>query len=392
MERAERKKRKAAKRAARTRQVPKRTRSLSIVTDAPATAASAIGGLTSSVTGILRNRSIRGTRRRISQSAAVGSPMGDVEEGIEMASVPSPTIRTRETLANNRRATPSPQQHVEFSSSAGPEGTRQFTNTNTNSETSSTSQTPSLHAPRTVGQLVALPTTWLQIYLRRLRHAHEDATKKQALKRAEKRQRVFGSGDSRAVGAGALAGTALEPVQERARDEEVGWGLGRFGIAEHEASVRLLRESGAGLGVDGQGEEGRRGSRDPTPTHTRRNSEPLVTDGAVEGVDKEEDGAGGPESELSPPTTTAEPARPPVQTHTETASPTRARPRMERRRTEQEPDTTDWEDMESSSSSGETDNPPRNRARGGNETGTSGAGGGWWDALINWRRADKATF
>ena len=96
-----------------------------------------------------------------------------------------------------------------------------------NSETSSTSRTPSLHAPRTAGEFFAFPATWLQIYFRRLRHAHEEAARKSALEQAERRKRVP-----------TIAGSGVP-------DE--GWGLGQYGVHEHAQSSRRLAEAGRRL-------------------------------------------------------------------------------------------------------------------------------------------------
>lgn len=108
-----------------------------------------------------------------------------------------------------------------------------------NSETSSTSRTPSLHAPRNAGEFFSFPATWLQVYFRRLRHAHEEAAHKRAVEQAERRKRVP-----------TIAGSAVP---------EDGWGLGAYGAQEHAESVnrrleaeRRLREEQLLDGIDGE--------------------------------------------------------------------------------------------------------------------------------------------
>lgn len=92
-----------------------------------------------------------------------------------------------------------------------------------NSETSSTSRTPSLHPPRTAGELIIFPAIWLQVYFRRLRRAHEDAAHKSAVEQAERRKRVPN-----------MAGTVIP---------EEGWGLGAYGVREHAESARRVAEA-----------------------------------------------------------------------------------------------------------------------------------------------------
>ncbi|RSH82302.1 hypothetical protein EHS25_006012 [Saitozyma podzolica] len=280
MERAEKRKRKAAKRAARQRSTTQiRARSASLaqnITDAPA---AALSGLSNSVAGILRNRTSTLTRRRRSQSIASGQPAGDVEEGIELESLgtggrprrtdspQSIQVQGRTSAQGPNQGQTSSQPHVEFS-----EGTVERAGLpSTNSETSSTSATPSLHAPRSVGQFLALPTIWLQIYLRRLRRAHENAATRQALERAELRQRVFAAGSGANGGAGlggrhgvsgngegvagdtdggaggGEGGAPLRAARAEAAVVEgdgIGWGLGSFGIKEQREGARRLAEAG----------------------------------------------------------------------------------------------------------------------------------------------------
>lgn len=285
MERAERKKRKAAKRASRRRaDARSKTGSNSSMMRTPTMAsmgefghasAQAMAGFTSSVTGILRGRTGILSRRltRTSQRedehrdaetgrAGSGSRRGARREGdaenIELDDMGNTTSGTRsngvqphvraQTPTRNQTHTRRPGSHtaqVEFSASTYSGSHNQISTT---SETSSTSHTPSLHAPQSIGQFVAYPANWLWVYLRRLRRAHEDATKKQALERAELRQRVFASTSGTGHNSGNVSGTDTPAVARPVLAEgEVGWGLGRFGIREHEESARRLQAAGERL-------------------------------------------------------------------------------------------------------------------------------------------------
>ncbi|KAK4686444.1 hypothetical protein P7C73_g3695, partial [Tremellales sp. Uapishka_1] len=94
-----------------------------------------------------------------------------------------------------------------------------------NSDTSSTSRTPSLHSPQSLRSYLAFPTTWLQVYLRRLRRAHEDAAKKQALER---------------LNHASSGGGPVHGILRGAGRDESGWGLGRIGLKEQQESTRRL--------------------------------------------------------------------------------------------------------------------------------------------------------
>lgn len=422
MQKAERKKRKAAKRAARLRSsnaLTKRTRTSSSTGEAPSAAANAVSSLGHSVTGILRNRSLRsnsGLRRRTSQTANSGSHMGDVEEGIEMNTFgPGEIPRTASPAATTQR--------VEFTSNTDASRGQP----STNSETSSTSQTPSLHPPRTVSQAFSFPTTWLLVYMRKLRHAHEDATKKQVLQRAELRQRVFVRDDpssgasNQATGSSAarkgksvsiVAPTAGDPAVEEPQEgavrerrislaelgaeEGVGWGLGSFGIKEHEASARRLREAGEIMRSERLlGDEER----------AAQNADEAVVLGAEAGPSmrpirrvpvREEDPVadsdrqtGVPDPEIAvnsdPAIAIAGPSTSPVDTSGPDRSarnPSRSGPSRRGSRREDE-----WTDVESDSSSGDlTDSEGNNNNR------TAGRGWSWWGPLKNLRRADRSQF
>ncbi|TXT10415.1 uncharacterized protein COLE_04349 [Cutaneotrichosporon oleaginosum] len=239
MERTLRKRRKAARRA-HTRQVmatangeepPRRQQT---VAGAIKTGTNAVVGFTSSLAHL--RTSAAGSAPGSAASAA-GAPEGsagggslarvrmrrarprrDVEEGISDGEVAGEVIE----LGTVRVEEPPAQ-----SEHSGASGGRQPQSSNSNSDTSSTSRTPSLHAPRSVAEFVAYPATWLQVYIRRLRKAHEEATRRRAVEQAERRARV--------------------PNMAASADD--GWGLGSFGIREHQLRADVLLEE------DGEDEE-----------------------------------------------------------------------------------------------------------------------------------------
>ncbi|WVQ79711.1 hypothetical protein IAT38_001811 [Cryptococcus sp. DSM 104549] len=364
MERQERKKRKQAKQAARARTAAAQGKSAPPgALDSRRRANSLAGiadGFTSGVTSILRtSRSGTLTRRQTMRST---TDEGLAEEGaIEMDELGQ---RRREGRGDGAAAggsgsgsgSGSGDQHVEFedqgdiageSNNSASRGIQQ----STNSETSSTSATPSLHAPRSVGQLFSYPTTWLVVYMRRLRKAHQEAAKNAAIERAERRQRVFAESDWNEAGrrdasrleAGVVSG------------DDVGWGLGRFGIREHEESARRLREADENLSEgrllgDQRRERSREGSRERSSQERAR------------------------------------------------GEPTPGRPRDGGETTEGE-----WEDIDSSTSSSENRRGRRSKRRRGQggdganegEDGRrqqGGSGWSWWGPLRDWRLADRSTF
>jgi hypothetical protein len=366
MERAEKKKKRLAKKASKQRSQAKSKRSKdkestsSRVGELGQASAVAMAGFTSSVQGILRGRNNTLTRRRASLHGESGQ--GDIElDDIPRrrttntsSSNTNPSLNTTTATANPAGAGSGTPAAVGFSASTH-SGSQGRPHLSSNSETSSTSHTPSLHPPRTIGQFLSYPTTWLWVYTRQLRRAHEDAAKKQAIERAERRSKVFG-----------------EHVKERPRaavdEAEMGWGLGAFGIREHEEGERRLQEAGErlredrllpdGAGVaepEGEGEAG-----DLSSTRTRV-----------------EVGNGDP----GPSTLTAQArsrSRTPIEDRPvasrETTNQDRNRPR---RRGEE--DWTDVDDLSDTSSSSD------------NEEG-GGRGWSWWGPLRKWRLADKSTF
>ncbi|GMK54107.1 hypothetical protein CspeluHIS016_0106930 [Cutaneotrichosporon spelunceum] len=239
MERTLRKKRKAARRAhakhvmaaANEEERPRRQQT---VTGAIKTGTTAVVGFTTSLVHLRTSAggSVPGSAAsaagRLEGSAAGGSfsrmrirrprPRRDVEEGVSDGEggevIELGTIRLEEP--------PHQSEH------SGASGGRQQQSSNSNSGTSSTSRTPSLHAPRSVGEFVAYPATWLQVYIRRLRKAHEEATRRRAVEQAERRARV--------------------PNIATSADD--GWGLGSFGVREHQESTWRLQEADRQLRVN----------------------------------------------------------------------------------------------------------------------------------------------
>ncbi|KAK8854613.1 hypothetical protein IAR55_003352 [Kwoniella newhampshirensis] len=330
MERAERKKRKQAKVASRARAAAARSNAKPTANSpntsvtgrlrAGSLAAGLADGFASGVTSILKNsRSGNLTRRQTARSYS--NDEHRAEEGslaIEM-----------DDLARRRQT--EDEQHVEFEASQaqGPSASDSNANSNsrtgggtirqsTNSETSSTSATPSLHPPTTLGQLFSYPTTWLAVYLRRLRKAHEEAAKSQALERAEKRQKVFSEGGEAArpdsvigTSSGGGPGIGLAQAQRASArqeagvvsGEDVGWGLGRFGIRKHEESARRLRQAGEIMSdnrlLSGQvgestpdevvGESSRTGTMALAPETSGRTAAGLAGDGDWEDIDSSND-------------------------------------------------------------------------------------------------------
>lgn len=396
MERSEKKKRKLARRAARQRAMERsnnraneraplrhRASSLAGIVDAGQASATAVAGFTSSVTGILRHKAM--SRRNTQRSDRRGA---DEEEGgagspIEMdnlrTTAGTPVSATRERVnqesitRDNGTAGTRESGRVEFSTPPGSR-TGQLQQS-TNSETSSTSATPSLHAPRTLGQLFSFPTTWLQVYLRRLQHAHEDAARKVALEREERRQHVFESRREREARQAEEPAVASAPPPEAALGEEgIGWGLGSFGIKEHRESAKRLQAARDRL------QDGRLLSNAQEPGQS---VSPLPT----------------PLGE-SPPaiaSTLQQPA----------AGPSRGAERSGR--------DSDWEDIESEDTSENSDRARARRQReknkqagpsgrggdgeaeGGAPPGGSGTGGkktgwSWWGPLKDWRLSDRSTF
>jgi hypothetical protein len=394
MERAEKKKRRLAKKAARQRSQAKNKRtnkdkdSTSGIGQASAVA---MAGFTSSVQGILRGRTNTLIRRR----GSVHEGEGDRgESGIEMENIPRRPIRSN-TAPNAGTLIPttpgnatgagttaaaenSPQVGFSASTHSGSQGRPHLSS---NSETSSTSHTPSLNPPRTLGQFLSYPTTWLWVYLRQLRRAHEDAAKKQAIERAERRQKVFGE----------HVGT-----KEMGADEaEMGWGLGAFGIREHEEGERRLEQArgrlrserllpdrpGAGPGAEAQEdveigqERNDGGGGDPGPSTVLAQS-PSRAPGSIP---RPEARSTLSENDLRP--------RPGASNEiTVQGTTTSARPPTTRRRTGEE-EWTDVDHDDDHDSDGDGDDSDSS------DNGNPRAKGwSWWGPLRKWRLADRSTF
>ncbi|WVF67483.1 hypothetical protein IAT40_002239 [Kwoniella sp. CBS 6097] len=457
MERAERKKRKQAKAASRVRSAAasnsRQNESSSAANRLRATSLSGMAdGISTGVTSILRtSRAAAGTLTRrntvregddhLAEEGAIElSPMGaNANSGRERENV------STNTSGRERDRDREGGHHVEFDRSAtlgtGEESlSRGRGGQSTTSETSSTSATPSLHPPRTLGQLISFPTTLLVIYLRRLRKAHEEATKQQALARAERRQRVFheaGGGAGLGIGIGAAgAGAEIGNSAKFERgvvlggDEDVGWGLGRFGIKEHEESARRLRAAGERLN-----EERLLGGTSGSPGQDGEVDVNVTGQGEGEGEGEgEDDGVGGRSREGSKTHSReregATPKRIDMQNPAdmtgagETGRPTPAGPSTTP--TLGEPiasstpargiglaDEGEWEDIDSSNDSsedrlrrrnerrrgrdarraGETEHSPGHGDQSGRGRGGRGGGGwSWWGPLRDWRLNDRSVF
>ena len=449
MERAERKKRKAARRAAKQRQLERQNTNRggsnrgSSLADVRQASANAMAGFTTSVAGILRQRStttVRRVGRGGDEEDAVVESNGSA---IEMTRIRSGTPSPDSVSGAGSGSAPGSGARVGFNT---PSDTRTEPTTNqqsTNSETSSTSQTPSLHPPQTFGQLVAYPATAIQLYLRRLRRAHEDAAKKKALQQVELRQQVFErrertrreeegltsddeahrpakrtSKRQRASRSGALAG-----------DDGVGWGLGSFGIKEHRESARrlavarerlqedrLLSDSQGDDQVDQAGRIEASGSRNRSGSRRRgeppRLGAPLPStdpggaaisrsgddDDSVHGCDNEGggDGGGGGVGARAGDTVLSEEEWEDIEE--ERAARERARPFMARTSSESvrpenpmEPRVSrdrqrDGDAELTESDSGET------TERGNRRDGDRAAGWSWWGPLRDWRLSDRSVF
>ncbi|ORX38325.1 hypothetical protein BD324DRAFT_655690 [Kockovaella imperatae] len=431
MERAEKKKRKLARRAARqranaaasgqTRQPLYRHSSFAGLVDAGQASAQAMVGFTSSVTSILRNRSGTLSRRHRTMSG-----QGDIENGegaVELDNLgSSPTAQHSISLDDNRGPgsvdnghLPSSPSRVGFSTSRGQEPPTRLETSN--SETSSTSATPSLHPPKSVGQLLSFPTTWLQIYMRRLTKAHQEAARKQVLQKADLRREVFEPHRAAAVGQETLSLDAEIPSRPvvgplSGEDDGVGWGLGRFGIKEHQESAKRLQEARERLQEErllGSTSAGPSATRDEEPSTagpSKRSKDPVQrvmgsnARRAGKGKKPHAEDVAGSESLLG--------------------SGLAGSPSAQRAPA---PDADDpdgdgqWEDVDATASSSSSSEPRGHKGkgkkpvsgnnRGGGGTGAGGGGGGgpsrggggsresgwsWWGPLKEWRLADRSSF
>ncbi|WVR09422.1 hypothetical protein IAU60_006489 [Kwoniella sp. DSM 27419] len=390
MERAERKKRKQAKAASRARAANGLTRPDFASTRLRGTSLSGIAdNISTGVTSILRHSRAAGGTLTRRNTARDGDEHLAESGAIEMDDLERARARRPQASAPSQPQPPV-QQHVEFDRSAtmgtGEEsGSRGRGGATTTSETSSTSATPSLHPPRTLGQLISFPTTLLVIYLRRLRKAHEEATKHQALARAERRQRVFDGGPM------AVPSNAARFEMSLGGDAEVGWGLGRFGIKEHEESAKRLRAAGERLN-EGKLLNAEGGAND-AGDQQGGSSTPLVL---------EDDRGEGPSTS---PAALAEASE---ETAIETqGSASASLPAAGATHTVQEEDT-QWEDIDSSNSSSNDTRARRGaRRRGpsaehnaeGDATGRAtdrrragGSGWSWWGPLRDWRLNDRSVY
>ena len=221
------------------------------MTDAGTTSSSVsfMVALASSAAGYLHRRAgdlSPGHAARMTGTQCAGSDAEDgqhfppVTESIQMRPVRSTSVAASQSHG---------QDHEEFRT---PSESRNIPSLSL--ETSSNSGTPSMHLPFTLRQLMAFPTAGLQAYLRRLRRAHDDAAKTEALSRAERREQNSAlpmEGDSYALPQDERLAT-MKIIRARkakrrghaetltTRGDGIGWGLGKFGINEHrEGEARL---------------------------------------------------------------------------------------------------------------------------------------------------------
>ncbi|WVW85403.1 hypothetical protein I302_107441 [Kwoniella bestiolae CBS 10118] len=390
MERAERKKRKAAKAASRARLAASGSGGTNN-TSANRLRATSLSGiadnLTSGVTSILK------TSTRVASNAGGTLTRRNTardrdRENNDEHLAESGAIEL-DDLTQNQHRSPQQQQHVEFDSIAIGENEGSLTNsrvrpgqTSTTSETSSTSATPSLHPPTNLKQLLSFPTTLLYIYLRKLRKAHEEATKQQALERAQRRQKVFHESPSPPVNSGGGGGSRRNSNTiryERGVEggaEDIGWGLGKFGIREHEESARRLRQAGE-----------------------RLNEERLLGGGGGNEASGSGTGIGNISREDVP--ALGEVVEIPQQNHGEGEGDQGENVPMQTQPPPQAQDEGEWEDIDSSNSSSDVNNRRRNRRRGNNQNQTggtadngdrTGSGWSWWGPLRDWRLNDRSAF
>lgn len=252
MERAIRKKKRAARRAHRDGVISAQTPGANAPhgTQTPAnrrmgatirTASTSVMGMATGIANFVQHpnggsnsgSNESGTRRRgasrRSATAPPAPPSRDVEEGIHDVVVDEVHLTVHDgahdgihediELGSLRLREPHHERErdrAEDGSGGHPQSS--------NSETSSTSRTPSLHPPQTAREVFAYPLTWFQVYLRRLRRAHEEATRRSAVEQAERRSRVP-----------TIAGTSVQPPE--------GWDLGAYGVREHHESTRRLHEA-----------------------------------------------------------------------------------------------------------------------------------------------------
>ncbi|WVQ95143.1 hypothetical protein IAU59_002237 [Kwoniella sp. CBS 9459] len=457
MERAERKKRKQAKAASRARAAAAsnaRNDSSSAANRLRATSLSDMAdGFSTGVTSILRtSRAAAGTLTR-RNTVREGEDHLAEEGAIELSPMGASASANGGGGAGRDREREG-GHHVEFDRSAtlgtGEESlSRGRGGQSTTSETSSTSATPSLHPPRTLGQLLSFPTTLLVIYLRRLRKAHEEATKQQALARAERRQRVFheggglnGGGGGGGVGGAAIGshaggvGGATSGMAESSNaarfergavlggDEDVGWGLGRFGIKEHEESARRLRAAGERLNEERLLGGTSRGERDLAEegllNRSRRGSRSHSREGGGNGRDQstwpaEDAGEAGSSILAGPsqptPSGLGEAGPSTTATATAAAGPGAGAGTGTGIGMSAAADEGDWEDIDSSNDSSEDRVRRRNERRrrrtgragddqaaadtaqdGDTRTRGGGSGWSWWGPLRDWRLNDRSVF
>ncbi|KAK6910868.1 hypothetical protein L486_05109 [Kwoniella mangroviensis CBS 10435] len=412
MERAERKKRKAAKAASRARSAASGSGAANNANGANRLRATSLSGIadnfTSGVTSILK------TSTRVASHASGTLTRRNTardrdRENNDEHLAESGAIELDDLNQNQNRSTHQQQQHVEFDPIAlGNENEGSLTNshsraragqTSTTSETSSTSATPSLHTPKNLSQLLSFPTTLLVIYLRKLRKAHEEATKQQALARAERRQRVFHEASPPPQSREGSRRNSTNPNANAIRYErgieeggvdDIGWGLGRFGIREHEESARRLRQAGERLNEERLlgGTAGGNGNENE-PSGSRRGSRSRSREDSPSQVQVQVQESDVPQRLKKVENSRDQSERLQVQSQTQVSGQEEG----------------EWEDIDSSNSSSDVNARNRNRrrnrlTRGNNQDNNgnrnddtrAGSGWSWWGPLRDWRLNDRSAF
>ncbi|WRT68608.1 uncharacterized protein IL334_005586 [Kwoniella shivajii] len=418
MERAERKKRKAAKAASRSRLAAKQGLNANNNNNnhnGNRTRATSLSGIadnfTSGVTSILKSSTRAANNVTLTRRNTTNRDNDDhlAEEGaIELSD-----MHRRASPVHGIQDNQQQQQHVEFDQNIAGTGEESVSRgrgggngASATSETSSTSATPSLHRPKTLGQLLSFPTTLLVVYLRNLRKAHEEAAKQQALQRAERRQKVFHESPSNVNdshfhdhrnnhndnhrhnnnstnnASRFERGKTMDP----SGNEDIGWGLGKFGIREHQESAKRLKQAGERLNQNRLLPISQQDS-------TQDQEDQPIASGSGSGMASGSRSPNRPMADTTTPEGNPENEVPPIQ------------PQSQPQPLPQQGEDGEWEDIDSSNSSSDVNrrNARRGRIRSNNnnnqndtsinrQTPGSGSGWSWWGPLKDWRLNDRSQF
>lgn len=257
MRRSERRKRRSARRSARALKALAADRRAAepsqVGAENQGSVTSAIVGITSGVAGIWRNTNAGSIRRRTTTSSHSENVAQDEETG--HAASPSEEVEARST---GPRVTVVENAVERAEAPRGPQSVASGTPGSSSSTDSSTSRTPSLHAPGSIGSVLRYPATWLQIYMRKLRIAHEAAATKKAAERENLRLKVFAGATLANPGTTAVNDSIRrERRREQSRSgprdaatgnamdegDGYGWGLGSFGLRAQQEGRQRLQEA-----------------------------------------------------------------------------------------------------------------------------------------------------